>query len=144
GRRDRTVVGQPGLHGPSRVGSALARTHETSCDGIYAPRRAGRSNRRGARRGAGADIMPAPDHVDAWCTRCGRRSQRSPSPHPKLTTAHDPGPRTDRRCRSADAVLRTTSLCAAGLDVTSVCDLVALSATRAIGSLLVVRPTEDD
>ena len=48
-----------------------------------------------------------------------------------------PRPRTDRRCRSADAVLRTPSLGAAGLDVTSVCDLVALSATRAIGTLLV-------
>ena len=71
-------------------------------------------------------MMSAPDHVDAWCTRCGRRSQRSPLPHSKLTTAHDPRPRTDRRCRSADAALRTTSLSAAGLDVTSVCDLVAL------------------
>src|SRR2546425_4723672 len=105
---------------------ATSRSNERFVVGDLRAEARRRCGRRGASEGAGADMMSAPDHVDAWCTGCGRRSQRSPLPHSKLTTAHDPRPRTDRRCRSADAALRTTSLSAAGLDVTSVCDLVAL------------------
>src|SRR5438132_3372288 len=50
--------GQPGLHGPSA--RALAGP-ETSCNGDYAPRRAGDVAGAVPVGGAGADMMPAPD-----------------------------------------------------------------------------------
>ena len=53
--------------------------------------------------GAGADMMAAPDHVDAWCTQRGRRSQRPPLSHPKPRLFATEGREPNRRCRSADA-----------------------------------------
>ena len=86
--------------------------------------------------GADADMMPAPDRVDAWCTQRGRRPQRPSLSHPKH--ARTRGPKAANRIAAAGRltlVLGRTSLSAAGLAVRSVCQLVALNATRAIGSL---------
>ena len=43
--------------------------HKQTLDGIYAPRRAGEVAGGVLVRGAGADRMPAPNRVDAWCAR---------------------------------------------------------------------------
>ena len=78
-------------------------------------------------RGVGDDLSDrlAPLEVDE-CSRL-RAANRSPLPV------------------GLTLVLGRTSLSAAGLAVSSVCDLVALNATSAIGSLCAgVRPTEDD
>jgi hypothetical protein len=86
-------------------------------------------------RGADADMMPAPDRVDAWCTQRGRGSATGCVPP---EAREDSRPKAANRIAAAGRltlVLGRTSLSAAGLAVTSVCHLIALNATRAIDSL---------
>src|SRR6267142_3407274 len=75
------VAVSPVPRGPHMRLPARHVAHKQTMDGIYAPRRAGEVAGGVLVRGAGADRMPAPDRVNAWCARSvGNESQRSPCP----------------------------------------------------------------
>src|SRR5207247_1530427 len=101
--------------------------------------RAERVDLRPARSFQGADASKCGWHRAAWTLGArgvGDDLSDSPLSHPKRASTRDRKPRIEiAPAGRLTLVLGRTSLSAAGLTVTSVCNLVASNATSATGSL---------